>query len=89
VLGALVVGLFGLAPDAIRLAWAALGACFLLWFLGPLLDLPGWILDLSPYEHVPQIPAAGFAAGPLLGLTAVAAAITAGGAIGFERRDTA
>jgi ABC-2 type transport system permease protein len=89
VLGALVVGLFGLAPDAVRLAWAALGACFLLWFLGPLLDLPGWMLDLSPYEHVPEIPAADFAAGPLLGLTAVAAAITAAGVIGFGRRDTA
>jgi polyether ionophore transport system permease protein len=89
VLGALVVGLFGLAPDAIRLAWAALGACFLLWFLGPLLDLPSWVLDLSPYEHVPAIPAADFAAGPLLALTAVAAAITAAGLLGFQRRDTA
>jgi ABC-2 type transport system permease protein len=89
VLGALVVGLFGLAPDAIRLAWAALGACFLLWFLGPLLDLPSWVVELSPYERVPQIPAADFTAGPLLALTAVAAAITAAGLIGFRRRDAA
>jgi ABC-2 type transport system permease protein len=88
VLGALVVALFGLAPDAIRLAWAALGACFLLWFLGPLLDLPDWVLKLSPYEHVPEVPAAAFAAGPLLALTAVAAVITAAGLLGFGRRDT-
>jgi ABC-2 type transport system permease protein len=89
VLGALVVGLFGLAPDAIRLAWAALGACLMLWFLGPLLDLPDWVLELSPYEHVPAIPAADFAAGPLLVLTAVAALITAAGLVAFGRRDTA
>jgi ABC-2 type transport system permease protein len=89
VLGAVVAALFGLAPEAVRLAWAALGACFLLWFLGPLLDLPGWILDLSPYEHVPAIPAVGFAAAPLLALTAFAAALTAAGLVGFQRRDTA
>jgi ABC-2 type transport system permease protein len=89
VLGALVAALFGLAPEALRLAWVALGACFLLWFLGPLLDLPSWILDLSPYEHVPAVPAVRFDAGPLLALTAVAAALVAVGLIGFRRRDTA
>ena len=89
VLGALVAALFGLAPEALRLAWVALGACFLLWFLGPLLDLPSWILDLSPYEHVPAVPAVSFDAGPLLALTAVAAALTAAGLIGFRRRDAA
>jgi ABC-2 type transport system permease protein len=89
VLGALVAALFGFAPEALRLAWVALGACFLLWFLGPLLDIPGWILDLSPYEHIPAVPAASLDAGPLLALTAVAAALVAAGLIGFRRRDTA
>jgi ABC-2 type transport system permease protein len=89
VLGAIAAALFGVAPDALRLAWAALGACFLLWFLGPLLNLPSWVMDLSPYEHVPELPAASFAAGPLLALTAVAAALTSAGLIGFRRRDTA
>jgi ABC-2 type transport system permease protein len=88
VLGALVAGLFGLAPRALMLAWAALGACFLLWFLGPLLDLPRWLLDLSPYEHVPAVPADAFSLAPLLGLTAVAAALTAAGLAGVRRRDT-
>lgn len=89
VLGALVGCLFGLAPGALRLAWVALGGCFVLWFLGPLLDLPGWLLDASPYENVPAIPAAPFAAAPLLALTAVAAALTAAGLAGFRRRDAA
>jgi ABC-2 type transport system permease protein len=89
VLGAITAALFGLAPDALRLAWAALGACFLLWFIGPLLNLPSWVMDLSPYEHVPELPAASFAPGPLLALTAVAAALTVAGLAGFRHRDTA
>jgi ABC-2 type transport system permease protein len=89
VLGALVAALFGLAPEALKLAWVALGACFLLWFLGPLLDLPSWILDLSPYEHIPAVPAVSFDAGPLLALTAAAAALVVAGLLGFRRRDTA
>lgn len=87
VLGALVAGLFGLAPRALTLAWVALGACFLLWFLGPLLDLPGWLLDVSPYQHVPAIPAAPVAVAPLLALSAVAVALTGAGLAGFRRRD--
>jgi ABC-2 type transport system permease protein len=87
VLGALVTALFGLAPRAQSLAWAALTACLLLWFLGPLVDLPAWVMDLSPYEHVPAIPAVGFDAGPLLVLTAVAAALTAAGLAAFRNRD--
>jgi ABC-2 type transport system permease protein len=87
VLGALVTALFGLAPRAQSLAWAALTACLLLWFLGPLVDLPAWVMDLSPYEHVPAIPAVGFDAGPLLVLTAVAAALTAAGLAAFRHRD--
>jgi ABC-2 type transport system permease protein len=55
--------------------------------LGPLLGLPDWVLELSPFEHVPQLPADDFRAGPLLALCAVAAALTAVGMLAFRRRD--
>ncbi len=46
------------------------GACSaracVLSILGPLLGLPDWVLDLSPFQHVPQLPAADFDAVPLL-----------------------
>jgi ABC-2 type transport system permease protein len=87
VLGAIVAALFGLAPRAEPLAWAALTFCFLLWFVGPLVDLPRWVIDISPYEHVPAIPAVGFDAGPLLALTAIATALTGAGLAGLRRRD--
>ena len=86
VVGAAVV-LFGFVPRAAAAAWGVLGACVLLTVLGPLLGLPDWVLDLSPFQHVPQLPAAEFSAAPLLALSAVAAALTAVGLAGFRRRD--
>jgi len=87
VLGAIVVALFGVIPRATTAAWAALGACVLLWLLGPLLDGPSWLLDVSPFEHVPALPASSLAAGPLLALTAIAIALTGAGLTAFSRRD--
>jgi ABC-2 type transport system permease protein len=87
VLGALTVALFGLAPRAVFLAWVALAACVLVWLLGPLLDLPSWILDASPYQHIPAVPAATLSAGPLVALLAVAVALLAAGLTGLRHRD--
>jgi ABC-2 type transport system permease protein len=81
------VALFGLLPRAAAAAWGVLAACYLAAFLGPLLGLPDWVMDLSPYTHVPLLPAAAFDAVPLLGLTAVAAALVAVGLVGFRRRN--
>jgi polyether ionophore transport system permease protein len=83
------VALFGLLPRAMSVAWGVLGACFLASYLGPLLSLPDWVMDLSPYSHVPLLPAEAFSPGPLLALTAIAAALTAVGVIAFRRRDVA
>ena len=87
VLVGLAVALFGLLPRAAAAAWGALAACFLLAYLGPLLALPGWATDVSPFAHVPLLPAAALEIVPLLVLTAIAAALTAVGLAGFRRRD--
>jgi len=87
VLGAIAVALFGLVPRAAAAAWAALAGCFVLWMLGPLLHTPAWLMDLSPFEHVPAVPATAVAAGPLLALTAIAVALTGTGLVAFSRRD--
>jgi ABC-2 type transport system permease protein len=81
------VAVFGLLPRAMAVAWGALGACFLVSYLGPLLSLPDWLMGLSPFSHVPLVPAEEPSAGPLLALTAVAAALIAAGVVGFRRRD--
>jgi ABC-2 type transport system permease protein len=87
VLGGIAVALFGLAPRLTGLAWAVLVAALLLGQLGELLRLPQWVMDLSPYTHVPQGPVAAMNWTPMVLLTAVAAAFIAAGVVGFRRRD--
>jgi ABC-2 type transport system permease protein len=85
--GSVGVALFGLAPRLAPAAWVGLAACVLLWLVGPLLDLPAAVRDLSPFEHVPALPVASLATGPLLATAAVAFALCAVGLAGFARRD--
>lgn len=87
VLTALVVAVFGLAPRFVAAGWAALAGVVLLGELGPLLELPPAVLDLSPFAHVPKLPGGSVSAGPLLGLIAVAACLGAVGLAGICHRD--
>jgi ABC-2 type transport system permease protein len=87
VLAGVAVALFGLAPRGLGLAWVALGGCFLVSFFGPLLSLPDRVMDISPFSHVALMPAADFAIGPPLALTAIAAALVAVGLLGFRARN--
>ncbi|HLT69238.1 MAG TPA: hypothetical protein VKZ72_03670, partial [Acidimicrobiales bacterium] len=83
-LGALLVGA---APRATGLAWALVGWCVLVAFFGELLDLPRWARDLSPFQHVPRLPADDVAWLPLGALAALAAALAGAGLAAVERRD--
>ena len=87
VLAALVVALFGLAPRFVALGWAALAAFVLAGELGALLGLSRWVMDLSPFAHVPRLPGAPFSPTPLVVLTAVAIALTVAGLAGLRHRD--
>ena len=87
VIAGIAVALFGLVPRAASLAWVALGGCFFLGLLGPILDLPDWTMDLSPFDHVPKVPSADLKTAPLIWLTATAAVLVAIGLAGFRRRD--
>jgi ABC-2 type transport system permease protein len=87
VLAGLGAALFGLAPRLTALTWAGLIACLLLLEIGALLGLNHWLVDASPFAHVPKLPGATFTATPLLWLTAIAAALAAAGLAGFRRRD--
>ncbi|MBT8227421.1 MAG: ABC transporter permease [Dactylosporangium sp.] len=82
----LAVALFGLAPRAIGLVWVLLGYAVFIVYFGGLLDLPNGLLDLSPYTHIPRMPASDFAALPLIMLTVIASGLLAIGLVGFRRR---
>jgi ABC-2 type transport system permease protein len=79
--------LFGWAPWATAAAWAVLVACFVVGLFAELLDLPSWVVDVSPFQHVPAMPSEGFALTPIVALTAIAAVLMAAGVAGFRRRD--
>ncbi|MFD6202877.1 ABC transporter permease [Streptomyces rubiginosohelvolus] len=79
--------LFGWFPRAGAVAWIVPVYAFLVGYLGPILQLPDGLTNLSPFGHVPQLPAAGMTWTPLLALTAVAAGLIALGLAGFRRRD--
>jgi ABC-2 type transport system permease protein len=79
--------LFGFVPRAMVVVWGALAVFGFVGLFAQLLDLPHWLIDLSPFQHVPQVPATSFDVVPILVLTLVAGALTAAGLVGFRRRD--
>lgn len=87
VFAGLAVALFGLIPRFTGVAWGVFGIMVFMGMLGPLFDLPEWVYDLVPFDHVPQMPAAGFGAVPFVGLGLSAAVLVAAGLVGFRRRD--
>ncbi len=83
----LTVAAFGLAPRLAGAGWMVLVGFLLLGELGPLLGLDQWLMNLSPYTHVPRLPGADWAAAPLVALAATAGVLTAIGLAAFARRD--
>lgn len=87
VLAGFGAALFGLAPRLSVLTWGGLIACVVLLEAGAVLGLDQWVIDVSPFAHVPKLPGEALRTAPLLWLTAVAAALTAAGLAAFRRRD--
>jgi ABC-2 type transport system permease protein len=88
ILAGFAVAAFGLLPRlAVGLAWAAFAVSLIVGQLGELLGLPQAVRDISPFTHVPAVPAASATAGPLIALTVVALAFGGAGLALFRRRD--
>jgi ABC-2 type transport system permease protein len=80
---------YGLLPRWSLAAWALLAWAFVAAMFGSLLDLPQWLLNLSPFQHVPALPAASMSWPPMVVITVLAAALIAAGLAALERRDMA
>ena len=90
----LVLAGIGLALDGAGPRWAPLTWGVLAWvvvagLLGSVLDLPQWALNLSPFAHVPALPADTFTWGPIVLLLVVAGLFMAIGFAALDRRDIA
>lgn len=89
VLSGIGVLLFGFVPRYTTVTWAGLVLAVLVLLLGSLFGLNQYVLDVSPFTHVPKLPGAGFTVVPLLWLTLVAALLGGAGLARFRRRDIA
>lgn len=88
VVAAVAVGLFGTVPKfASAAAWAFFAICILMGQFGAILDLPQWLLNVSPFSHTPFVPATEVDAMPLLILGSIALLLTYLGLAAFRRRD--
>lgn len=87
VLAAVAVLLIGWLPRASGAAWVGVALCFLVGWLGGLLELPTWVNELSPFTHVPAVPSEELTGSPLAVLLLVTVAVVAAGYAGFRRRD--
>lgn len=79
--------LYGWLPQAAQLAWVIVVYSFVVVYLGQLFQFPDWMVNFSPFGHVPELPAARMVWAPLVALTVLAAALLALGQAGFRRRD--
>ncbi|PWI17026.1 ABC transporter permease [Streptomyces sp. Act143] len=87
VIGGLAVALYGLLPRAAPAAWAVAGAVLLIGWVGPALDAPQAVLDLSPFGHLPKLPGTEMSWGPVVALLGLAVVLVAAGLSGVRRRD--
>jgi ABC-2 type transport system permease protein len=91
VLGAAALALVMLLPRwSVGLSWAlVVSAIFLGPMFGPSLGLPAWLLNLSPFTHVPNAPAVDISLGPVLGLLAGSALLASAGVVAMLQRNLA
>jgi ABC-2 type transport system permease protein len=87
VLAGITFALFGWLPRAALASWLGLAVAAIVSLFGTVLRLPAWLIDVSPFEHAPGVPAEPWSAVPIVALGAVAAALFAAGLVGFRRRD--
>lgn len=86
--GGLAVAMFGLAPRlTIAVPVGAVVVAYVLSFVGPALDLPGWAVGISPFYHVALVPVEDFALTQGLVMLAIAVLAALVGWVAFNRRD--
>jgi ABC-2 type transport system permease protein len=87
VLAAVAVLLVGAVPRWAVASWAALVLCLLVGFIGSGVELNHWLVDVSPFTHVPRLPGAAWSTTPVALLLAAALLLSAAGLTALRRRD--
>jgi ABC-2 type transport system permease protein len=82
----IAVALFGLAPRMYAVAWACFGVATFIALLGQGLQMPQWMLDISPTTHIGNPPLGNVDTLSLVVLTLISAALVVTGFAAFRRR---
>lgn len=72
---------------AVPAAWAGFAAVILIVQLSEILRLPQWVKNVSPFTHLPAMPARPFSLAPVVWLTIIGLALLAAAFVSFRKRD--
>lgn len=93
VIAGVAAAAFGLLPQAsVAAGWTVLGLAVAINIFGQSLQLSHWILDISPFTHIPRLPGGSASAQPLpslLWLSCIALALGVAGLTTLRNRDIA
>jgi ABC-2 type transport system permease protein len=89
VLGATVLTVVMVLPRwSVGVSWVlVVFSIFVGPMFGPSMGLPTWLLDLSPFTHVPNAPAVAISYGPVLGLGLACVFVATAGVLVLRRRN--
>lgn len=87
VIVALASVLLGVRPRLLALAWLPVAHAVVAGLFGPALRLPQWVIDVSPFSHVPRVPAESVLSLGLTLVTVLTVALLAVGVRAFLARD--
>lgn len=79
--------LVGLAPRLAAAGWIAVVFCYVVMLFGELLQFPDWIINVSPFVHMPLLPVQEFRLLPVVVETVIAAGLLLVAYGGLRRRD--
>lgn len=87
VIAGIALLLFGFVPRLSLLAWFVVAGAFVVGFFADIFRLPDWAVDVSPFSHVPQVPAADPTVTGVAALIGLAVLLGLAGLVGLRRRD--
>ena len=79
--------LVGVFPKLTSISWGYLIYSFIVVYFGGLMDIPDWMVNITPFGHIPQVPMEEINLLTMSLLLLVAIFLTVIGFIGFRRRD--
>ena len=85
--GAAGVVLLGWWPRASMVGWVVLGLVVIVDVFGELLRMPDWLRGVSPFRHLPAVPAQAMTWTPWAAVLLAAAILALVGVVGVRRRD--